>query len=119
MAKNSDKQAPRSDTKQPSKAKQKDKEYLEYQRYIRSKEWKAIKEIVLERDHHQCQFCGATAEERNLSVHHKTYEHLYDEKEHLDDLITICSIDHKMLHSVKANYKRFSRKKNKDKNGEE
>lgn len=102
---------PRSDTNQPPKKKQRSEAYLNYQRYIRSKKFKAVREAVLERDGHRCQFCNRTAEETQLCCHHRTYEHLFEGGEaEIADCITLCSTDHKALHSVKRNYKQFSKK---------
>ena len=55
-----------------------------YQRYIRSKEWRARAEARLERDGHVCQVCGGKA----TDVHHLTYERFGHEKE--DDLVSLC-----------------------------
>jgi hypothetical protein len=41
-----------------TKRKVKSEEYLKYQRYIRSKEFKAIRELVLARDNYHCQVCN-------------------------------------------------------------
>lgn len=41
-----------------TKRKVKSEEYLKYQRYIRSKAFKELREIVLERDGHKCQVCN-------------------------------------------------------------
>ena len=97
---------------QPSKRKVRSKSYLKYQRYIKGKSFKQIREIVLKRDGYRCQCCNWTPDEggnRYLTVHHKTYEHLYNEKEHLEDLICLCEICHKAIHSAKGNIKRFRR----------
>lgn len=92
------------------KNKQRSEEYLKYQRYIRSKEFKKVREIVLERDNHCCQFCGRTKEDgATLTVHHRRYRHLYEGGElEAADCITICSCDHLALHRVKRNYRWFS-----------
>lgn len=84
-----------------------DELYKLYKKYIRSKEWKQIARQVMERDGYRCRFCGRTADEAKLSVHHSTYEHLFDEQNHLDDLITICQIDHLALHRNRNNWQRF------------
>lgn len=106
--------------KDKSKRKQKSEEYLKYQRYIRSKEWDEIKKIILERDNYKCQFCGWTPDDydpnlksthRTLTVHHKTYEHLYDELNHLDDLIVLDNICHSACHKSPSNFKHFKMKK--------
>lgn len=95
---------------QPSKRKVRSKSYLKYQRYIKGKSFKQIRELVLERDNWRCQCCGRGIEDGIvLTVHHKTYAHLYNEKEHLEDLICLCEICHKAIHSAKGNIKRFRR----------
>lgn len=91
------------------KAKQRSEEYLKYQRYIKSNDFKEIKRMVEVRDGHKCRVCGATNEERTLTCHHITYKNLYKEKEHLEDLITLCSICHNAIHKASSNYKRFKR----------
>lgn len=95
----------------------KDKVYQLYQKYLKSKEFKGLREKALERDGHKCQFCNRSAEEIadnkkiNLQIHHKCYDHLgdYDENE-LDDVITTCNICHKSMHSAPSNLRRFSDK---------
>jgi len=107
------------DVKPKSKRKQKSEEYLKYQRYIKSKEFDEVRKIVFERDNHQCQFCNWTPDDyqadlksthRSLSCHHRTYEHLYDEKNNLNDCITICSVCHSNLHRAPSNFIRFKNK---------
>lgn len=93
---------------------QKSKEYLEYQRYIRSREFKEIRKLVLERDNYECQICKADGNKRRLTVHHKTYDHLFNEKEHLDDLITLCNVCHSAIHKSISNKELFKNKKKKD-----
>ena len=84
-----------------------------YDNYIRSHEWKKIKEKVLERDGYRCQACDYCPDEdlsdkkRILSVHHKTYRHLFHETNHLEDLITLCSCCHRAIHSSPSNWQRF------------
>ena len=81
--------------------------YKQYKKYIASKEFAVIREAVLNRDGRRCVCCGATEEERTLQAHHKTYEHLYDEANHLSDLSTICQICHLAIHRAPSNYNRF------------
>lgn len=88
----------------------KSERYLQYKKYIRSKEFKKVREIVLERDHHRCQFCNRGVEDGvTLSVHHRCYNHLFEGGEaEAADCITICSVDHLALHRVRKNYSWFS-----------
>lgn len=94
-------------SKQPykkSKRKVKCKAYLKYQRYLRTKKWRQIRDLVLERDGYRCLCCGRT---ERLTVHHSCYDHLYDEQDHLNELITLCVICHSQIHFSIANKKRF------------
>ena len=97
---------------QPPKQKQRSAEYLKYRDYIRSKDFQKVRELVLERDGHRCQFCGRTAEDgAKLSVHHRVYKHLFEGGDaEADDCITICSNEHLALHRLKQNYGWFSMK---------
>lgn len=97
-----------------SKKKKRNEEYLKYQRYIRSKQFKEIKKIILERDDYKCACCNSRAEERSLTCHHKTYQHLYDELNHLNDLIILCNVCHKAIHSAISNKHLFKMKNEKD-----
>ena len=98
-----------------------DPEYKKYTKYISSKEFKAIKEAVFERDGHQCCMCGwhiseydteKKSNKRTLQCHHKTYAHLYDEWNHLEDLVTACSVCHRACHSAPSNIHRFKKSLN-------
>ena len=82
---------------------------LEYTKYLKSKQFKEVKKIVLDRDNHRCQFCGRSEDEAKLTVHHRCYEHLYQGGEaEANDCITICQLEHIALHKIKGNYKWFS-----------
>jgi len=75
----------------------------DYNKYLRSPEWKAKKLLVLERDNYKCQQCGYT---NNLHVHHLTYENVTNEQ--LDDLVTLCKRCHRSEHKKKVkNTKHF------------
>lgn len=93
-------------------SKQRNEKYLKYQRYIKSKEWKEVRDEVLEERGRRCQICGRIEGEdkAKLSVHHRCYENLYNEKEHKEDLLVVCSVCHTSIHRNKNNYKRFSLK---------
>ncbi len=65
--------------------------YPQYLRYIKSNKWASIKKRVLARDHQKCVKCGTN---KDLEVHHLTYEHLYKEENYLYELITLCKKCH-------------------------
>lgn len=96
-----------------TKAKQRNEEYLKYQKWIRSKAFKEnVKRVVEERDGHKCMTCGRTRSEgAQLCCHHRAYTHLYcGDQSEVDDCITLCRTCHKMVHSARGNYQRFSMK---------
>ena len=67
--------------------------FYKYQEYLRSKQWKEKRALVMVRDNNTCQHCRkAIAEE----VHHLTYVNLFNEP--LDDLISLCSVCHSKVH---------------------
>ena len=113
--KNCNKQSARSDTTAPSKSKIRSKAYLKYMRYIKSKEFKLLREEIFKRDNYTCVTCGWNCDkdgnERKLTCHHITYEHLYDEKNHIEDLITLCDVCHNAIHRSIKNKKRFNKPK--------
>ena len=85
--------------------------YEKYQAYLKSPEWAEVRQLVLERDNYRCRCCGRTEDQTKLTVHHSTYQNLYNEKNHLEDLITLGNECHIAIHRVKSNYCRFSRPK--------
>ena len=112
--------SPRSDLEngQPkTKAKQRDEEYIRYRNYIRSKKFGEVKKIVWERDGGRCQFCDRKQSDGvTLSVHHRNYSHLFmGGAAEAADCILICSREHKLLHSMKCNYRWFSRNNERNK----
>ena len=56
----------------------------EYRRYMASPVWHERRKIILARDGHRCQRCGAIA----TDVHHKTYARLGNEDK--EDLVSLC-----------------------------
>lgn len=100
---------------QPPKApkKPKDADYEEYQRWIKSPQFRSLRERMLERDGHRCQFCGREASERiSLQAHHRSYAHVgLGNDEELGDLITACQICHHAIHNAKGNLGRFKDKR--------
>ena len=84
-----------------------------YLAYIKSQEWKEIAQLVLDRDHHHCCCCGRSEDQIVLNIHHNSYQHFGNEREHLDDLVTLCKVCYRAIHMVKANYCRFKKPKEK------
>lgn len=72
-----------------------DDQWVDYDAYMQSDEWKSIREARLKKDNYRCHLCGGTD---NLVVHHLTYDRLGREK--LSDLITLCSACHEKQHAV-------------------
>lgn len=104
--------------KKPAAPKKKEPEYELYQKWIKSQGFKQLRLLMLERDGYRCKTCGRTLGEIqdsgrkiSLQAHHSEYTHvgLGDERE-LGDLICLCSICHKGLHSAKSNLRRFTDK---------
>jgi hypothetical protein len=65
--------------------------------YLKSKDWKDKRLLVLKRDNFTCQSCSSTSQ---LSVHHIYYSKLGNEP--LDHLITLCQPCHQSLHEEKG-----------------
>jgi len=60
-----------------------------YNEYLASPAWREKRAAVLRRDKHTCQACLKV---HATEVHHKTYEHVFDEP--LFDLVAICKSCH-------------------------
>ena len=94
--------------------KEKFPEYYAYQEYIKSAEWQEIRQLVLQRDNYHCTCCGRSLQENAvLSIHHNSYDHLFDERNHLDCLTTLCKVCHASIHRNKNNWQRFKKKPSK------
>ena len=108
----------RNDVKKAKKPQNKPKNpvYALYQKYIKSKEFRELRDKVLERDGYKCKFCGRTIEEIEgskitLQAHHSSYENLGKcNEEEMNDIITCCSVCHKNIHSAPSNLRRFTDK---------
>ena len=107
-----------------SKSKVRDREYLQYKRYLKSERFREVRERCFERDRHECQFCGwgpgkegsENDKSRCLTCHHREYTHLGAGGDtELNDVITLCNVCHQSLHRVVENYSRFNEKKMKNK----
>lgn len=104
------------DATKPNRPKKKERsdEYKKYQSYIRSKDFRKIREAVRKRDK-VCQCCGRGEKDIEgtkitLTTHHRTYEHLYENGDlETADCILLCSVCHRAIHTAKSNLGRFKR----------
>jgi len=64
-----------------------------YQLYLASPDWQTLRQQVMRRDNDTCQECRWA---RAHQVHHLTYDRAG--REHLTDLIAICSSCHTQIH---------------------
>jgi hypothetical protein len=67
-----------------------------YRSYLRTPYWKEVSRLVKKRYGWRCGVCNSPL---TLQAHHRTYEHQGDELNHLDDLICLCKVCHKLFHS--------------------
>lgn len=64
-----------------------------YQEYLNDDWWKSFKGLVLRFWEHRCALCNSN---KNIDVHHRTYERLHEEK--ISDCIALCRSCHKRHH---------------------
>jgi 5-methylcytosine-specific restriction endonuclease McrA len=62
----------------------------EYTDYIKSREWRGKRKLLLNFADHRCQLCGSDI--TPLHIHHRDYARLQDE--HLSDLMVLCQRCH-------------------------
>lgn len=76
---------------------------MSYSDFLKTPYWKAISERIRYRAKNKCQMCGS---DKNLNVHHRSYENHGDEIHHMEDLICICGNCHSKFHNKKSYEKR-------------
>lgn len=64
-----------------------------YPFYLRTNHWKEKRKTALNHADWKCQLCKS---EKDLQVHHNTYDRLYEEK--LSDLVVLCKQCHEKFH---------------------
>ena len=62
-----------------------------YDNYLKSKEWKEIRERIKERANGKCELCSVSIGNKG-HVHHTCYDNLFEEKD--EDLLYLCSACH-------------------------
>lgn len=67
-----------------------------YQEYLKSGEWKYLRDKKLKQANYTCDGCGE--QYRALEVHHLTYERIGEEL--LTDLVVFCPQCHKKAHGL-------------------
>ena len=103
----------RSDTSEkaaPSKDKVRSERALIYQRYIRSKQFKEVREIVRARQNNICPICGDEFTEDDMgTAHHKNYQWAgYGGEKEADTVVLIHKYEHQMIHRHPKAYKLYS-----------
>ena len=73
------------------------KSYSEYQAYLRTPKWFAIRQRCFERDNYKCRHCHTAITLATGHCHHTTYRRLGDEQ--LSDLLTLCRTCHDRHHA--------------------
>ena len=64
-----------------------------YKDYLKSDHWKNTRDRVAEYWGHRCAVCNSPD---NVQVHHRTYEHIGQER--MQDLILLCDDCHRKFH---------------------
>lgn len=66
-----------------------------YQKYIRSNQWKNLRAIYLQK---QDRSCSACTRKRKIHLHHKSYDRVGREPDR--DLVPLCEICHSEVHRL-------------------
>ena len=83
---------------------------LIYQRYIRSKKFKEVRDIVRARQNNICPICGDEFTEDDMgTAHHKNYTWAgYGGEKEADTVVLIHKYEHQMIHRHPKAYKIYS-----------
>ena len=103
----------RSDTSEkaaPTKNKLKTERQREYTKYLRSKQFKEVKDIVYKRQGGICPLCGEVIDaEHPGSAHHRSYKYAGMGGEiEAQDVVYIHSEEHISIHRNKKSYSKYS-----------
>jgi DNA-directed RNA polymerase subunit RPC12/RpoP len=72
----------------------------EYQDYLGSDHWKALRRQRLELANYKCESCGSR---HFLQVHHRKYRQIWDAT--VADLVTLCDYCHKKEHGIVSKFR--------------
>lgn len=67
----------------------------QYHAYLKTDGWRAISNEIKSRAKYRCQICNSRGP---LNTHHRTYENLYRERDHMEDLVCLCEVCHERHH---------------------
>lgn len=83
---------------------------LIYQRYLRSKQFKEVKEIVRARQNNICPICGDEFNDEDMgTAHHRNYKWAgYGGEKEADTVVLIHKFEHQMIHRHPKAYKIYS-----------
>ena len=71
-----------------------------YDEYIKSDEWKKLREEARRRSNDMCEFC----QEQGYAVHHVFYPKEF-KNDHINNLVVVCKRCHALVHGIrKANF---------------
>lgn len=72
-----------------------------YHDYLLSEEWKQIRHLVAKKHAYLCYYCYKKCRDKKFlsgfQVHHTTYDNIFNEKEHLEDLQFLCEDCHQNI----------------------
>ncbi|KJU86025.1 HNH endonuclease domain protein [Candidatus Magnetobacterium bavaricum] len=76
-----------------------DKDYT-YKEYIKSPEWRALREKALDRANNKCEMCGSNGD-GTLDAHHVRYPSRFKKGDSLDNIVVVCRKCHRLSHGVR------------------
>lgn len=71
---------------------------LEYEAYLKSEKWKALREECFRLAGYQCEYCGAVSQ---LSAHHVRYPKGGFKYDSVENLVAACSRCHGINHGIR------------------
>ena len=78
----------------------------EYHKYLQSDEWKQKRLKIIIKRNYTCERCKTTFQNKELQVHHKTYDRVYNELD--EDFELVCRPCHEKIHHKKHKVKKVT-----------